>query len=172
MSTAECWEVSCLNIWPRLFCILMGEQDRAGVHGKVWALGRPGPPTPHFYRQGLGQPGPPKPSLLSTGPGPAQAPQPLTSIGEPLTFIDRPWARPGPPTPHFYWQTPHFYRQALGQPGPQPLTSIGQTPHFYQPDPSLLSARPGRQLASDPSLSWTDSRKESLSEQNRHRHMF
>ena len=31
--------------------------------------------------------------------------------------------------------------------------TLGQTPHFYQPDPSLLSARPGRQLASDPNLS-------------------
>ena len=82
-------------IWPRLFCILMGEHDRAGVHGKVWSLAvlpwagpalqpltfidrawaSPTPQSPHFYRQGLGQPRPP---------------QPLTSIGEPLTFIDRP----------------------------------------------------------------------------------
>ena len=95
------------------------------------------------------------------GPWAGPAPQPLTFINrawaslapEALTFINRAWASPGPPTSFFYWRTPHFYRQALAQPGPQPLTSIGQTPHFYQPNPSLLSARPGRQLASDPNLS-------------------
>ena len=32
-------EVENACIWPRLFCILMGHQDWAGVHGKVW----PGP---------------------------------------------------------------------------------------------------------------------------------
>ena len=80
--------------------------------------GRPGPPTPHFYRQGLGRPGP-----------------------QPLTFIDR--AQPQTPhfywpTPHFYWPTPHFYWPAphFYWPDPslllgRPLTSIGQTPHFY-----------------------------------------
>ena len=111
-------------------------------------------------RKGLG-PGPartPNPSLLSTGPGPARPPKALT-------FIDRAWASPGPPTPHFYWRTPHFSNPSLLLANPS-LLSTGPgparppTPHFYWPDPSLLSARPlalsarpGRQLASDPNLS-------------------
>ncbi len=87
-------------------------------------LGQPGPPSPHFYRQGLGQPGPPTPHFYRQ--------EPLTFIDRArparpptLTFIDRnpsllstgprpAW--PGP-TPHFYWPTPHFYWPA-------------QTPHF------------------------------------------
>ena len=58
-----------------------------------------------------------------------------------------------PPMPHFHLQTPHLYRLALGQPGPQHLTSIDKILHLYQPDPSLLSAMPGRQLGSDLNLS-------------------
>ena len=74
------------------------------------ALGQPGAPAPHFYRQG-----PANPSFLSTG-----TPH----------FYRQALGQPGPPTPH-------FYRRALGQPGPpksltfvdrarpaQPLTSI------------------------------------------------
>ena len=104
-------------MWPRLFCILMEEEDWAGVHGKVWpgparppnpSLLSTGPrparpsPIPHFYRQGLGQPGS----------------QPLTSIGKPLTFIDGPWASPAPNPSRLL---------------ARPLTSISQSPHFYQP---------------------------------------
>ena len=79
----------------------------------------------------------------------ARNPKPLTSIGpKPLTFIDRP-GQPG-------LLIPHFHRQAPASPAPNPSllsteprparppTSIGQTLRFYWPDPSLLSARPGR----------------------------
>ena len=107
-------DVGWTGIWPRLFCILMGEQHWARVHGKVWAglarppkpsllLTGPGPaqslPTPHFYQQGLGRPGL----------------HPLTSIGKPFTFIDGPG-----PSPSLLLAIP--------------FTSISQTPHFYQPD--------------------------------------
>ena len=102
-----------------------------------------------------------KPSRLSTGPGPAWPP------------------------------SPHFYRQGLGQPSPQPLTFINSawvspapkpsllstgpgpawhpTPHCYWSDPSLLSARLSRRLAAASNLRGPLLRKESLSEQNRHR---
>ena len=75
-------------MWPRLFCILTGDQDWAGVHGKVWAWpGTANPsllstghgparptPIPYFYRQGLA----PNPSLLLA--------RPLTSIGQTSHF--------------------------------------------------------------------------------------
>ena len=90
------------NGGPRL-----GRSPRKGL-----GLGRPGPPTPHFYRQGPGQPGPP----------------------QSLTFIDRPWAGPAP-NPSLLLANP-----SLLSTGPGPAQS--PTPHFYWPDPSLLSARP------------------------------
>ena len=111
----------------------MGEQDRAGVHGKVW-------------------------------PGPARPPQPLT-------FIDRPWARPGLPNPSLLSTGPGPARP------PKAFTFIDRA--SPAPNPSLLLARP---LASI-SQSWPPAgfrpkpfrglllRKESLSEQNRHRHV-
>ena len=100
-------------------------------------LGQPGPPTPHFYRQGPGQPSP-NPSLLLARPltsiSQAWPPaglrpkhliptfpekicigQPLTSIGQPLTSLGQPLTSLG---------------QTLTSLG-QTLTSIGQTPHFY-----------------------------------------
>ena len=95
------------------------------------ALGQPGPPTPHFYRQ------------------------------EPLTFIDRALASPAPKPSLLSTGTPHFYRRGPASPAPnpslllanpslllaRPLTSIGQTPHFYWRDPSLLLANPSLLLA-------------------------
>ena len=58
------WEVK----YMATSSILMGEQDRARVHGKVW----PWAPTPHFYQQALGQPSPTAQRHASdSGTGPA-----------------------------------------------------------------------------------------------------
>ena len=124
---------------------------------------RGNPKTPHFHWPALGQHDPPNPSHLSTGPGPARDPKSLT-------FIDRPWASPAP-KPSLLLAKP-----SLLSTGPGPARP--PTPHFYWPDPSLLSARP---LASI-SQAWPPAglrpkpfrgqlrHKESLGEQNRHRH--
>ena len=67
------------------------------------ALDRPGPLSPHFYRQGLGQPGPPIPYFYRQ---------------ESLTFIDR--ARPArPPNPSLLLANPSLLLA-------RPLTSISQ----------------------------------------------
>ena len=57
------------------------------------ALDRPGPPSPHFYRQRLGQPGPPIPHFYRQ---------------ESLTFIDKA-GQPGSQPLTSIGQTPHFY---------------------------------------------------------------
>ncbi len=91
-------------------------------------LGRPGPQTPHFYRQAWA----------------GRAPKPLHfyrqawagPVPKPLTFIDGP-GPVQPPTPHFYW--------------PDPFTSIGQ-PLASIANPSLLLATPSLLLARPPHL--------------------
>ena len=75
------------------------------------AQGRPGPPSPHFYRQGLSRPVPLIPHFYRQ---------------ESLTFIDR--VRPAlparPPNPSLLLANPSLLLA-------RPLTSISQTPHFY-----------------------------------------
>ena len=69
---------------------IMGGQDMAGVHGKVWAWAGPAPQSPHFYRQGLGWPGP-----------------------QTFTFIDR--TQPSPaPNPSFLLANPSLLLSQLG----------------------------------------------------------
>ena len=50
------------------------------------ALGQPGPPTPHFYRQ--------EPLTFIDRALASPAPQPLTSVGQPLTSIGQTLLRP------------------------------------------------------------------------------
>ena len=102
-------------MWPRLFCILMGDQDWAGVHGKVWAWAGPAPQPLTFIDR-------------------AQS-QPLTSIGQPLISISQ--------TPHFYQpepslllarpltsicQTPHFYWPSQAAPCRTVSGHVGTVP--------------------------------------------
>ena len=67
--------------WPHLFCTLMGEQDRVGVHGKVW----PWPAARSAW-----------PSKAFTLIDRAWA---LAWPPTAFTFIDRAWA--GPPSETF-----------------------------------------------------------------------
>ena len=76
--------------WPRLFCILMGERDEAGVHGKVSAgLAQPLSCHSEVHGKAWASPALSIPSLLLANPGPwaSLAPKPLSSIGQ---------------TPHFF----------------------------------------------------------------------
>ena len=108
----------------------------------------------------------PRKGLAPAGPWAGPAPQPLT-------FIDRPWARPGLPNPSLLSTGP-----GPAQP-PQSLTFIDRPWASPAPKPSLLLARPLTSI----SQSWPSAgfrpkpfrgpllRKESLSEQNRDRQM-
>ncbi len=78
-------------------------------------------PTLHFYRRALASLAP-NPSLLWTGSG--------QSGPQPLTFIERPWARPA------------LLSRVPGQSGPQPLTFIERPWASCAPKPSLLLANP------------------------------
>ena len=134
----------------------MTRRDPCRLHGTFDLVGfRPCdagdfPSLNYMATSGLGQPGPPKPSLLSTEPGPAWPSQPLTSIGKSLTLFDGPWASPAP-NPSLLSADPSVLLA-------RPLTSISQA----RP-PAGLRPKPFRgQIL----------RKESLWEQNRHRHMF
>ena len=104
------------QIWPCLFC-LQYLSLRPDPPRNDWpALGQPGPPSPHFYRQGPGPARPPNRSLLSTGiphfyrRGPASpASNPSLLLARPLTSISQ--------TPHLYWPSPHGQVMAiLGHP--------------------------------------------------------
>ena len=79
--------------------------------------------TPHFYRPDLASPAP-NPSLLLANPSLLLA-DPSLILANPslLLVLARPLISTG-----------------------KPFTSIGQTPRFHQPDPSLLSGRPGRAM--------------------------
>ena len=95
------------TMWPCLFCFRYLSLTPDPPRNDWPALGQPGLPTPHFYRQGLGQP-----------------------VPQPPTFIDRAQASPAPnlslllANPSLLLANPSLLLA-------RPLTSIGKTPPLY-----------------------------------------